>query len=220
MPEVAMLEQTVEEVSRIVMSKLDNVDIKASLEEHEVAPAMLFAIVLYTFDLCLIAPGQARETNFYYSLNIHLRSRSPQFLQRCHGFLYYLMTGLDRLPAFDGDYLYRGIDAVGADHARAEYTQGRSCHWSGFSSATPELGPSKQFAKQSGPGGVILRIKVLKKDARARDIRKYSAFAGEDEVLLLPNYKTMVISEAQMDDKLGVDVIDLLEIAEAKVEVF
>lgn len=127
------------------------------------------------------------------------------------------MTGLNRLPAWQGEVLYRGIDAGGATRARREYTDGRICHWSGFSSASMSVDPARNFA---GPGGVIVRICLLKTNSRSRDIQDLSAFAGEDEILLLPNFKTMVIKETTYDAEIGMNVIDLKEKAETKADVF
>merc|ERR1712070_442078 len=118
MPEIECLDDSIAEVSEMTAAKLTNPQIKQSLEQYNVLPAMLFAIIMYTFDLCLISPYKTREQNFYYALNVHLRQRSPEFLRDAHGYLYYLMTGLGRLPAYVGDFLYRGIDASGAVRAR------------------------------------------------------------------------------------------------------
>ena len=70
------------------------------------------------------------------------------------------------------------------------------------------------FAERSGASGVIPRIRLLDRNSRARDIRRFSAFADENEVVLLPNFKTMVAQEATYDASIGMDVIDLNELAE------
>ena len=137
-------------------------------------------------------------------------------------YLYYLMTGLIRLPAYsapDG-FLYRGIGASGADRAKQQYRQGRSCHWSGFSSASPFLDAPKEFATMEGPGGLILRIRILDDDSRARDIRSFSALPDESEILLLPNFKTFVNHKAKFDKDIGLEVIDLSEKLEEDTDIF
>jgi hypothetical protein len=54
-------------------------------------------------------------------------------------------------------------------------------YWSGFSSASPDRAVAVQFA---GPGGVLLRIRVLQEGSRARDVRLLSTITTEYEVHL------------------------------------
>lgn len=125
------------------------------------------------------------------------------------------MTGLTRLPAYNGSpILYRGIDAEGALKAKSKYLEGKQVHWSAFSSASPV--PQWQFAN----GGLLLRIRILSAGSMSRDIRKFSAFEDEDEVLLLPNFKTFVHQAAHFDANLGMEVIELQEMALHNIEVF
>jgi len=215
MPEATHLEASVQESSKITRSKLENPCVKAILDEFAITAAMLFAIVLYTFDLSLIVTGSVREECFFYVLNEKLRKREGTFLKNCHGYLYYLMTGLCKLPPYSkSECLYRYIDAKGAARARAEYRQGRSIHWSGFSSASTE--PQKSFG---AGGGLLIRI-WLAENSRSRDLALLSAFPNEKEVLLLPNFKAMVSKKAHEDASLGAEVIDLIEAAEESVDVF
>merc|ERR1712107_80032 len=134
--------------------------------------SMVFAIVLYTFDLCLVTPTSSRESNFYFILNMKLRERSGIFLQAAHGYLYFLMTGLNRLPCATGTVL-RGIDKEKAAAARENFKRGMSFHFSGFSSTAPNWFVAADFAKD---GGLILRITLLDTSSMSRDIHELSAF--------------------------------------------
>ncbi len=59
------------------------------------------------------------------------------------------------------------------------YQRGRKIHWSGFSSASLSREVALRFA---GAGGVLLRLDLLPRGSRARDIRDLSVLRGEEEV--------------------------------------
>jgi len=222
--QVALLPETVREVNRMAKSKLEDPSVTLLLGQFNITKAMLWAIILYTFDLSLIDYKAVKQSNFYYALNRMLRERNAKLLRQCAGFLYYLMTGLMRLPPFlnEDGVLYRGIAASGADRAKAKYHQGRSCHWSGLSSASPSLKGPLDFANSEGSGGLILRIRLLElpQISGARDIRPFSCFPDEDEILLLPNFRTFVTQRAKFDGDVGMDVIDLFEKDDEDTDVF
>eukprot|EP00930_Biecheleria_cincta_P086597 TRINITY_DN75863_c0_g1_i1.p1 TRINITY_DN75863_c0_g1~~TRINITY_DN75863_c0_g1_i1.p1 ORF type:complete len:281 (-),score=33.09 TRINITY_DN75863_c0_g1_i1:155-895(-) len=141
MPECILIEDSIEAASRITASKLESSRLRMMLQDAKVSGAMLMAIVFYTFDLCMITTSHSQEQCWYYVLNTHLRERNSAFLRSCHGYLYYLMTGLARLPPYCdglGAVLFRGIDEQGVARAISDYEDGRRVHWSGFPSATPD----------------------------------------------------------------------------------
>jgi hypothetical protein len=220
LPECKFVRESVEEVGRITASKLESPELGSMLRGANITGAMLFAIILYTFDLCMITTDYRREQCWYHALNVHLRERKADFLRVCHGYIYFLMTGLTRLAPYGEGHaavLYRGIDSTGRERAIRDYHDGRRLHWSGFSSATPDLNVARNFA---GPDGLILRIRLLKKGSQARDIRALSALQQENEVLLLPNFPTIVNEEAKFDPSLGVHVVDLKEMSKAGTSIF
>jgi hypothetical protein len=65
------------------------------------------------------------------------------------------------------------------------YRAGRQVRWSGFSSASPTRQVALGFATSTGPGGVLLQLKLLHAASRSRDIRDLSAIQAEDEVVAL-----------------------------------
>jgi len=220
MPECTLLWQSVQEASLITASKIESIAISDLLRNAHVNNAMLFAIVMYTFDLCLLTPDYSKKQCWYFALNLRLRKRDKAFLQVGHGYLYYLMTGLTRLKPYGdgiGGILWRGIDAEGSERVLREYTDGRHFHWRGFSSATPDLRVAKSFA---GLGGVILRIDLVNRGSASRDIRILSAITDESEILILPNFSAVVTGEATFNPEIGLKVIDVKELAAKPIDFF
>jgi hypothetical protein len=86
---------------------------------------LLAAIAMYTLDLCIITPSSLPEDNFYHLLNRALRRRDPNFLREGRNYMYYLMRGLEALPAYTseaGGWLWRGVSATGRQRVVKEYT--------------------------------------------------------------------------------------------------
>ena len=52
-----------DEVTKVTKSKLENPVVKKKLGQANVTQAMLFAIVMYTFDIGLIDPTGKRDRN-------------------------------------------------------------------------------------------------------------------------------------------------------------
>jgi hypothetical protein len=208
--EVKYLDRLLEETKRVTHTKTDS---EMALRIGNMS--MVFAIVLYTMDLCMVlipSELQERTMNFYHAFNGKLRSRSVSFLKVAHGYLYLLMTGLNRLPAATG-YVYRGIDREKARTARGKFKRGKRLHWSALSSTTPDLFVAATFACG---GGLAFRIHLLDEGSRSRNICGLSAVAGEREVLLLPNFKMMCTGVTEED---GLEIIDLMEEADEEITV-
>jgi len=170
---------------------------------------MVFAIVLFTFDLCLIKTPDQFETqnNFYFQFNNMLRARNGNFLKEGHGFLYLLMTGLSRLPPISG-YVYRGISPEKAGVVLNKFKKGLKVHFSATSSTTWSLAVAQRFA---AGGGVILRFNLLDSDSMSRNISSLSMFKEEEEILLLPNFRCVV---ELVKNEGSYSMIDLLELQE------
>jgi hypothetical protein len=73
------------------------------------------AVVMYTFDMSIIDAGFLPEENFYFLLNNAMRCREEAFIRDGSAYMYYLMRCLESLPAYTGDWLWRGISAQGRD---------------------------------------------------------------------------------------------------------
>jgi hypothetical protein len=83
---------------------------------------------MYTFDLSLITLESSPENNFYHRLNQALRRRDPAFLREGSAYMYYLLKGLEALPAYtlnSGCWLWRGVSAEGRNRVVEHYTEMR-----------------------------------------------------------------------------------------------
>ena len=170
----------------------------------------LLAIVVYTFDL-----RRNPEDNFYYQFNVMLRERNNQKMAPWRPFLYFLFDALKALPSVGriGNMVtvYRGHPDV--QTIRTKYLEGRTIHWSGFTSTSNLVETAKRFA---GRGGVVMRIRI----ASGRNITEYSFFPTEDEVLLSPNVRLVVNSVLQYSNEDDIYYIDLIENTPADPFVF
>jgi hypothetical protein len=177
------------------------------------SPEQALAVVAYTFDL---RPGFMSEDetgygldNFYYQLNNILRERSamsPQAMMLLKPYMYYVITGLSRLPQLSALTGYRGIPSTCVDLVREKYVPGTVVHWSGFTSVSKSLGVAREFA---GPEGVIFRVQIH--DGRC--VKDFSFLPNEDEILLSPNSKFVVTASLVADpDGMGFLFVDLTQI--------
>jgi len=91
------------------------------------------------------------------------------------------------------------------------YTKESKIHWSGFSSVSASTTVGQAFG--SGPG-VVFKLDVQ----NAKDIRPFSWFGAEQELLLSPNVEFLVTKELHesTDPALrGCNVIELRQIPDA-----
>jgi hypothetical protein len=159
------------------------------------------AIVAYTHDL----QHPLKDGNIYYELNIMLRQRGAvqraQLVKTWGGFMYYMMTGLNMLPDFNG-VCWRGYNHGSTEDVIREYTVGRPIQWGAFTSVTTNLRAAKSFAPDTR---VVFKITIMS----GRDINDYSFFPQEGEILLSPSHRFLVSSEPREQD--GYTFIDLVQ---------
>ena len=190
---------------------LDDVGFKMQQLMYEPLPVALpddelFAVVVYTYD------NQSGEQpgNLFYELNNALRQRGAgraALLQLWGGFLYYLLSALDKLTDTAG-VVYRGYP----DKAKVEeqYQVGRPIQWGAFSSTSTETTTAKAFTDKHS--GVIFKLTVLS----GKVIKAYSYFSAEDEVLISPQARFVVSSAPYV----GADGYTYLDIVEQKGTLF
>eukprot|EP01102_Stenamoeba_stenopodia_P002007 TRINITY_DN117_c0_g2_i1.p1 TRINITY_DN117_c0_g2~~TRINITY_DN117_c0_g2_i1.p1 ORF type:complete len:439 (-),score=73.80 TRINITY_DN117_c0_g2_i1:153-1469(-) len=157
----------------------------------------LIAIGLYTFDLGFAG---TTEENLYFILNNMLRKRDPTAMSAWKGYLYYLMRALDKFPDINAQ-VFRGTKNV--SFVQTAYKQGRSIHWSAFSSTSLEERTARMFAGQEG---VVFRLQLFS----AKDISAYSVIKSEKELLVSPNLN-FVVTRSIYKDKDGLQYVDLLQ---------
>ncbi|HEX4613796.1 MAG TPA: VWA domain-containing protein, partial [Urbifossiella sp.] len=123
------------------------------------------------------------ESSFYRRLNAILRDPDREHAKPYFGYLRLLLTALPKLTGYAGS-LWRGV----ATDLRAQYPKDVTVTWWGVSSCT-----AKRSVAMSFMGGTGKRTLFEVLPAQAVGIRRYSAFTGEDEYLLLPGAQLTVI---------------------------
>eukprot|EP00971_Amphidinium_carterae_P261691 5191511-Amphidinium_carterae.1 len=180
-------------------------DIMGSLTQCQ-----LFAVVAYTLDVDMI--GGTLEENFYWHLNLALRSRDAVILAGIENYLHYFMAALHAVQPSEGLF-YRGVSKSAFEKYRSHYSKtGKKIHWSGITSTSVDYCIAESFAGREGPGGVIFKIRAQS----ARAIHMYSAKPDEAEVLLLPNFKAVVVNPVKVDqepDHRGYHIVEMVEVA-------
>jgi len=162
----------------------------------ELSNEEIYSVGLYAWDLGI---GGVRQDNFYYNLNLMLRERKPDTMEKMKGYLYFLQKALSKLPNLD-KIVYRGVPDTNI--VQKHYTHGTKVYWTSYSSTTTNLDQAQSFA---GKTGVVFKIKVF----TGKDIKDYSPFPDEDEVLLSPNMDLLVTSD--LYDKDGTQFVELTQ---------
>jgi hypothetical protein len=176
----------VSECARIAQDRLSRLPPERQLPFNEA-----LAVVSYTYDLGLQSEEDGAD-NLYMVLNEKLRMRNGVTMRKLKPYLTYLMRGIHALPKAQGTY-YRGVPKKCLTVVQEKYMEGCHVHWSAFTSCTSDIDVAKNFADQ---GGVIFRITVR----NARNVCAYSAYVQENEVLLSPNIKLFVKSQATLEE--------------------
>jgi len=167
---------------------------------------MLFAIILYTFDMALIGKKKIsmKKNNFRFIFSKTLRERDNDFIQVSHGYLYYLLTGLTRLPVATG-VVYQGIHKENVEKALEVLKEGSTHVWPTCTSGGRLLNYMAEFQDE----GIVLLIHLHPQRAQATDLSKITAISNTDEVLLWPNFRVRV--KGELKQKRGFNVIECQE---------
>jgi hypothetical protein len=122
--------------------------------------------------------------DFYKSLNVCLRNRDRLHAKPFFPYLRLLLEGLRQLPA-QKKSVYRGVKL----DLSAKFRQGDLPVWWSVTSTstTMDVLQSKEFCGQGGP-----RTVFLVEAKHARNIAAFSAFASEEEWILLPGAQLRV----------------------------
>jgi uracil DNA glycosylase len=145
------------------------------------------------------------ESPLYRALNAVLRDADRSKLAPWRLYLRRLFAACEALPA-QKQPLYRG---VGKD-LRAEYAVGRTVVWWGVSSCTPKLSVARGFLGSAGK-----RMLFVVEPTSARAIQSFSAFTGEEELVLLPGTSLQVVGVDNSKD--GLSTVTLRELPERRV---
>eukprot|EP00037_Helgoeca_nana_P037819 m.17889 g.17889 ORF g.17889 m.17889 type:complete len:692 (+) comp9448_c1_seq1:338-2413(+) len=139
----------------------------------------------------------------YRSLNTALRSMERIAVKPFFPVLKLLLQALGKIPAYTGS-LFRGVK----ESLCSEFTVSRKFVWWAFSSCTTtgEVLDNPMFLGTSGP-----RTLFSIETTSGRDIRRYSAYAAEDEILLLPGVQFEVRSQMAVPGARGLELITVKE---------
>eukprot|EP00440_Ansanella_granifera_P060529 gb/GFBE01065605.1/.p1 GENE.gb/GFBE01065605.1/~~gb/GFBE01065605.1/.p1 ORF type:complete len:622 (+),score=141.29 gb/GFBE01065605.1/:1-1866(+) len=196
------LETTLAQVDVIAKSKRGSIGAD-QIKDME----MLYALVLLTFDLGqVLAKDDFKEDgSFRFAFNRLLRERDPDLMQEGHLYLYYLMTGLSRVPS-SGGAVYQGMEESQMEQALEVLREGSQHYWPCFTFAERLFKDMQKYRE-----GMVLRINLLGSGSRSRDISQLSALCDTHEVLLLPNFRFQV---GNISFKKGIKILELNEIME------
>lgn len=140
----------------------------------------LASIKLYSMD------WEPSNKSFYAILNKTLRAENRQQLKPWFSYLRLFLTALAQLQS-SRLTVFRGVKM----DLRAEYPEGSTFIWWGFTSCTSSVKvlEGDQFLGKKG-----VRTLFTIECHTGKDIRKYSFYQGEDEILLLPGRQFKVVS--------------------------
>jgi hypothetical protein len=136
------------------------------------------AVVLYTME------EEPRETSLYYVMNAALRSKQRAEVWPWRDFIWLLLHALRKLPAVPVlHFVFRGCKNAPSELG-LELEAGFEFTWAGFSSTATTQGVMSTFVGQAGPRTLLT---IALSEPVGRDVRDFSLFPKENEVLFPPN---------------------------------
>jgi hypothetical protein len=159
-------------------------------------------IVLYTMQM------HPPEASLYCLLNKALRDFDRGAVQPWIDYIWGLLQALKLLPPCNQAILYRGFKVKGDLAAFDKYKKGHEVVWHGFSSTSPDLETQTVFTGKTG-SRVMFHVH-LRTPLRGRNIRDFSLFPKENEILLPPLMQFKVKSRASLAE--GLHMIHLEEV--------
>ena len=177
----------------------------------EISTAMLTddeigAIICYTLE---------RTESVYTLINTSASTgRSKKGLELSRKLIFLLLSGLRKLPRFKpsvGKMFYRGLKVkvpTIEEEAKAigwnqHYTNGQTVTWWGFTSTATNMEVTKNFISKAAQSTLFI---IGGADLWGYDIKAFSRYPEETEVLLEPEAKVKVISSLEDTNPLIVNV--------------
>lgn len=188
---------------------------KASTSPTPIASSHAGALFAYT-----------EETILYSTLNYTMRTPySPSTptdtdLKRYADFIAHAERGLNCLPTHVSEVqgmVYRGISVLLNPDT---YAQGKRFTWQAFSSSTKKQLSTLEFVKVM-PGRKLLGSMFAINSITAKDIRHFSVYPSEEEVLFPPNSQFRVdkVVTAESDKKSLLDQLGAYDMSDLDVYV-
>ena len=197
MPEVKQLAYIIPQCEAVAADRLDKLPVGATRLSHDQA----LALALYSFELGMMSLADGKD-NFFVVLNEKLRGRQQQFMLKIRGYLFFLLSAMETLPAFECT-VFRGVPASARGMVAEKYKKTKKIFWSSFTSTSTDISVAMQFAE--GAGGVVFRIFT----SQGRNIKDYSAEQQESEILLSPSSEFIVTEGLQLGDD-GMYYVDMM----------
>ncbi|CAF2965407.1 unnamed protein product, partial [Rotaria sp. Silwood2] len=151
------------------------------------------SIRLYTME------WTTKEQSLYFIMNDKLRSEDRSILKDWFLYLKLILTGLMKIPS-SRQNLFRGVNL----NLSAKYQQGVPIIWWAFSSCTDSMEVVKHFCGKTGER-TIFEINCYS----GKDVRKYSDYIKENEVLLIAATQFELVAKVDKGD--GLTIIQLKE---------
>ena len=119
-----------------------------------------------------------------------LRSQNRTAVRPWRDYIWLLLHALRKLPPTEHGMVYRGCRKTPAEIG-LELTDGFEVTWASFSSTATTNKVMEQFVGQTGPR-TMMTIEVT--ESLGRDVRDFSLFPSENEILFPPNLSFAVVS--------------------------
>ena len=146
---------------------------------------MLAAVAFYTLE------DIPQKNSPYFIVNKALRAKVRVDVKLWRDYIWLLLNALKLLPVAPNTMVFRGMK-VGAETLGEDYNKGEEFVWSGFSSTATTVDVMKTFMGTDGPR-TLFQLELT--ESAGRDLRDFSLFPSENEILLPPNAQFEVISQ-------------------------
>ena len=147
----------------------------------------VIALILYTIE------AVPREESLYYLMNAALRGKNRSGVSEWRDFIWLLLHAMRKIEKPSERSVYRGIKIEPGmfGSSRPNLKTGLDVTWSGFSSTASTINVMNTFL---GTEGERIMYDIELTEPLARDIRPFSVFPSENELLLPPNFSFEIVS--------------------------
>ena len=168
-------------LARRHMKKIDAVHTRGMSEDE------VIALILYTIE------AVPREESLYYLMSAALRGKNRSGVSEWRDFIWLLLHAMRKIEKPSERSVYRGIKIESGmfGSSRPDLTTGLDVTWSGFSSTASTIDVMNTFL---GTEGERIMYDIELTEPLARDIRPFSLFPSENELLLPPNFSFEIVS--------------------------
>eukprot|EP00667_Euglena_gracilis_P011768 EG_transcript_12036 len=154
----------------------------AQLGDSDPAVAQRFDANLLCYLLFYTAEAHPKTMSVYYVMGAALRAEDRTAAKPWVHYIWGLLNALKRLPPSDDGVLFRGFRGDWGPLSNT-YRKGEEVTWHAFASCSADLDVQQRFVGTSGDR-VLFYLEM--KSGFARDIRRFSWYPAETEVLLPP----------------------------------